>query len=76
MILITIVFIISNFQSFTYVDMRHSSKRRKLSSGSYQEINQDLIDGRPVSLDDYDIQDSDRKLPPRFFDIDGTYING
>jgi hypothetical protein len=56
--------------------MRHSSKRRKLSSGSYQEIYQDLIDGRSVSLDDFDIEDSDRKLPPRFFDIDGTYING
>ncbi|CAO3682972.1 unnamed protein product [Umbelopsis ramanniana] len=54
----------------TQNDMRHSSKRRKLSSGSYQEIYQDLVDGKSVLLDDFDIEDSDRKLPPRFFDID------
>lgn len=54
--------------------MRHSSKRRKLSFVTYQEVYQDF-DGRPITLDDFDVEDSDRKLPHRIFDIDGIYIN-
>lgn len=65
---------ISNRISFTHVEMRHSSKRRKLSFVTYQEVYQDF-DGRPITLDDFDVEDSDRKLPHRIFDIDGIYIN-
>jgi hypothetical protein len=65
-----------NWLSFNDVEICHSSKRRKLSADTYQEIYQDIINGRTVDLDDFDIDDSDRKIPPRIYDIDGTYVNG
>lgn len=52
-----------------YIDIYHSYKRRKLSADTLQEI----IDNRAIDLEDFDIDDSDRTLPPHVFDIDGTY---
>jgi len=57
--------------SIFYVEIYHSYKRRKLSADTLQEI----IDDRAIDLEDFDIDDSNRTLPPHIFDIDGTYIN-
>ncbi|KAH8552826.1 hypothetical protein BGW37DRAFT_465931 [Umbelopsis sp. PMI_123] len=56
-------------------EIYHSSKRRKLSADTYEEIYQDIIDGRPVDLEDFDIDDLSRKIPPRVYDIDSPYLN-
>jgi hypothetical protein len=33
-----------------------------------------IIDDRAIDLEDFDIDDSNRTLPPHIFDIDGRYI--
>jgi hypothetical protein len=59
-----------NSSPIFYVEIYHPYKRRKLSAGTLQEI----IDDWPIDLEDFDVDDWNRTLPPNIFDIDGTFI--
>jgi hypothetical protein len=54
-----------------YADTHYPHERRKLSVSTVEDIIQD----RPFDLEDFDIEDVDRGIPPQVFDIDGMCLN-